>query len=107
MTSNTSFVFVILPCITAVIAGLLLFDWRLAAATACGAIGLLFIAPLMPNAVRLFGSSIISGVAVGSLALVVVLLIRPTTAIWTRMTIAMLAAFSVHYLHLILTVGTV
>ncbi|AGI66394.1 hypothetical protein OAN307_c06670 [Octadecabacter antarcticus 307] len=107
MTSNTSFVFVILPCIAAVTAGLFLFDWRLAAATACGAIGLLFIAPLMPNAVRLFGSSIISGVAVGSLALVVVLLIRPTTAIWTRMTIAMLAAFSVHYLHLILTVGSV
>ena len=107
MTSSVSFVFVVLPCISAVIAGMLLFDWRLAAATACGAIGLLFIAPKMPDAVRVFGSSIMSGVAVGSLALVVVLLIRPTTAKWSRMTIAMLATFGVHYFHLILTVGTV
>ncbi|MDE0968071.1 MAG: hypothetical protein OSA51_01555 [Octadecabacter sp.] len=107
MTSSVSFVFVILPCIAAVITSLLLSDWRLAAAMACGATGLLIITPMMPDAVRLFGLSIISGVLVGSLALVVVLLIRSTTAMWTRMTIAMLATFSVHYFHLILTFGTV
>ena len=107
MTSSVSFVFVILPCIAAIITGLLVFDWRLAAAMACGAAGLLFIAPIMPDAARLFGSSIISGVLVGSLAMVLVLLIRPTTAMWSRMTITMLATFSVHYFHLILTVGTI
>jgi hypothetical protein len=58
MTSNVSFVFMlVLPCISVVIAGMLLLDWRLVAATACGAIGLFYRTGKMPDAVRVFGSS--------------------------------------------------
>lgn len=107
MISDFGFVFVIIPCIAAVIAGAVLYDWRLAAAAACGAFALLFVAPLLPDAARLFGTSFISGVAVGALALVAHLLWRPTVGIWSRMTSAMMAAFAVHFALLVLTVGRV
>lgn len=107
MISDFSFVFVIIPCIGAILAGAVLFDWRLAAATACGAFGLLFVAPLLPEMARVFGTSFVSGVAVGALALVAHLLWRPTVGIWSRMTSAMMAAFAVHFALLALTVGRV
>ncbi len=106
MISNLGFVFVVLPCIGAVIAGALLYDWRLAAAAACGALGLLLSAPLLPDVVRLL-SSLMSGVAVGALALAVWLLWRPATVLWTRMSVAMLAAFVVHFIHLTYIAGRV
>lgn len=101
MISDLAFVFVILPCIGAVCAGAVLFDWRLAAAAVCGAVGLLLIGPVFPEALRVMTGSVVSGVAVGALALSVLLYMRQPVSIWTRMTTAMVAAFAVHYAHLI------
>jgi len=98
--SDLVFVFVILPCIGAVIAGAALWDWRLAAAAFFGALGLLFAAPIFPEPLRIMGGSTVSGVAVGALAVAVLLMLRQPVSIWTRMSIAMMTAFAVHYAHL-------
>lgn len=105
MISNMAFVFVVLPCIGAAIAGAVLFDWRLAAAALCGALGLLFVAPLLPEVLRVTGGSLVSGIAVGAATTLVVLFWRPVASFWSRMTIAMMAAFTVHFAHLIYTAG--
>ena len=88
--SGFAFVFVGLPCLAAALAGALLRDWRLAAAAAAGATGLLFlvVGPITPW---------LSGLAVGALALVALLLLRPGAEIWTRLLTAVAAAFTVHY----------
>ena len=88
--SGMALVFVGLPCLTACIAGWLLKDWRLAAAAAAGAAGLLFLLD------RLWLPGL-SGIAVGALALVPLLLLRPAADVWTRLLTTLAAAFVVHY----------
>ena len=88
--SGMVFVFVGLPCLGAGLAGWLLRDWRLAAAAAAGSAGLLFLLS------RLWLPGL-SGIAVGALALVALLLYRPDADIWTRLLSAVAAAFVVHF----------
>jgi len=102
--SDLVFVFVLLPCVGAVVAGAVLWDWRLAAAAFFGALGLLFISPAFPEALRVMGGSVVSGVAVGSLALAILLYLRQPVSVWTRMSTSMIAAFVLHYAHLF-TIG--
>lgn len=99
--SGLTIAFVLIPCIAAVITGAVIYDWRLAAAAFCGALAFLFLAPSLPEAIRVFGSSAVSGIALGSMTLIVLLLWRPTVATWSRMTAAMLVTFAITFGHLI------
>ncbi|MCF2871021.1 hypothetical protein L0664_08080 [Octadecabacter sp. G9-8] len=99
--SGVSVAFVLIPCIAAVITAAVISDWRLAAAAFFGAVGMLFLAPTLPDGVRVFGSPVFSGVAIGAATLVAQLLWRPTVSTWSRMTAAMMVTFAVTFGHLI------
>ncbi|MBU2994315.1 hypothetical protein Q4555_06930 [Octadecabacter sp. 1_MG-2023] len=99
--SGLTTAFVLIPCISASAVAVVLFDWRLAAAAACGALAFLFLAPHLPEVLRIYGSSVMSGVAICALALVALLLWRPSTSTWSRMSAALVATFTVTYGHLI------
>ena len=99
--SGLTIAFVLIPCIAAAITGAMISDWRLAAAAFFGALGFLFLAPSLPEAIRVFGSSAVTGIALGSATLIAMLLWRPTTSTWSRMTAAMLVTFAVTFGHLI------
>ncbi len=99
--------FVLLPCIGAILAGYLLFDWRLAAAAACGAAGLTFLGPLLPTAVRLYAQPAFTGVFVGAVTLVLLLRRRPAISVWSRMTWALGVAFVLHLFGLFFILGRI
>lgn len=91
------FPFLFVPSLAATAAGWLLTDWRLAAAAAAGALGVLF---LSLGGSGVFLLPVASGIAVGALTLVVLLLLRPDATLWSRMTWALCAAFAVHFAQL-------
>lgn len=99
--SGLTVAFVLVPCIAASLIAIILIDWRLAAAAAAGAVGFMFLAPNLPELLRIYGSSVMAGVALAALALVALLLWRPTASTWSRMIVALLATFFVTYGHLI------
>ena len=101
MISSAAFVFVLLPCIAASLVAMILIDWRLAAAVACGALGLLFLAPALPEAVRVFGGPVMTGVALGALAVVALLVWRPVASMWSRMMVALMVTFALTFGNLI------
>ena len=97
--------FVLLPCLGAVIAGWGLADWRLAGIAVCAALVVLAVAAFLPVSLRLFGLPLVSGALVGALALIPVLYWRGDVNLWSRMSVAMMAAFAVHMLHLYTVLG--
>ena len=97
--------FVLLPCLGAVIAGWGLADWRLAGIAVCAGLAVLLVAGFLPASLRLFGLPLVSGALVGAVSMVAVLYLRPDANVWSRMTIAMMAAFAVHMLHLYAVLG--
>lgn len=99
--SDMAFVFVILPCIAAILAGALLFDWRLAVAALCGALGMVLLAPSLPPQFGYVGLPVFAGIALGALAVAVGLWRRPSLDIWARMICALLVAFFATFLNLI------
>ncbi|MEL6959448.1 MAG: hypothetical protein AAGL89_10900 [Pseudomonadota bacterium] len=103
MLSGLTFTFVILPCIAAVAISAVLRDWRLAAAAICGGLALAFIAPGLPGGLGLLGLPIFVGIALGGLAMVLALPRRPDMDVWGRMLTALIVAFAVTFLNLLLT----
>lgn len=101
MISSAGFVFVILPCIGAVIAGAILFDWRLAAAALCGALGVVFALPVLAPVAATFTLPVMAGVALGALATLVALWRRPSLDVWGRMICALLVAFIASFFNLL------
>lgn len=101
MISSTAFVFVILPCFGAVLAGAVLFDWRLAAAALCGALGLMFALPALFAPLATLALPLVVGVALGALVVLLSLLRRPTLDLWSRMIRALLTAFAASFLNLL------
>jgi len=94
--------FVILPCLGATIMAALLWDWRLVAAAAFGALGILALGPYMPEAIRVISLPIVMGVIIGSIFLVPRLATRPTSDIWSRMLWAIVPTFLITFLFLII-----
>ncbi len=105
MIEGLTLPFVLIPSIGGTIAGWLLTDWRLAGAAASGGFALLFVAGLLPEVIRVLSLPLISGVAVGALALAPVLFLRPDAGVWSRMTVGLLAAFIAHYGFLFFSLG--
>ena len=105
MISSTAFVFVILPCIAAVAVAAPVRDWRLAAAALCGALGLAFVLPTIAATLAAVAFPLAIGAALGSLAVLVGLLRRPTMGVWARMSAALLVAFVATFLNLITFAG--
>lgn len=101
MISSIAFVFVILPCAGAVLAGALLFDWRLAAAALCGALAMIFALPVLAATVGTIALPFVAGVALGALAVLVSLWRRPSLDVWSRMIRALLTAFVASFFNLI------
>ncbi|MBT8411453.1 MAG: hypothetical protein KJP02_06625 [Octadecabacter sp.] len=101
MISNTAFVFVVLPCIGAVLAGALLFDWRLAAAALCGALAVMFALPALSATAATLALPVLVGVALGALVVLISLLRRPSLDVWSRMIRALLVAFAASFLNLL------
>ncbi len=102
---NIAIPFVLLPCLGAVIAGWGLADWRLAGIAVCAALAVLALSAFLPAGLRLFGLPLVSGVLVGAISLIPLLILRPDASVWGRMTLAMLVAFAVHMAHLYWTLG--
>jgi len=95
MISGIAMTFVILPCCGAVGMAAVLRDWRLAAAAFCGALGLMFVAPVLPAIVRLIGLPIVAGATMGAATATVGLWFRPSVDIWSRMIWALVATAAV------------
>ena len=105
MISSIGFAFVILPCLGATVMAALLHDWRLVAAAAFGALGLLALSSYMSDPVRLITLPIIMGVVIGATFLVPRLAMRPTSDIWSRMLWAIVPTFIITFLFLIINVN--
>ncbi|AKS47266.1 hypothetical protein SAMN05444287_3094 [Octadecabacter temperatus] len=90
--------FMLVPCAAAVLVGWIARHWALAGAALTGGIGLfLLVAPMGTTLSRLvlpFGT----GAAIAGLAMIIVLKARPSTSVWSRMTIALTATFFPHFL---------
>lgn len=97
--------FVLLPSIGSVLAGYLLRDWRLAGAAAAGLAGLSVIATMSPHPYAVLVLPLLVGAAIGSLALIPLLLFRPTSSVWTRMTLALAVTFTASFAHLFFLTG--
>ncbi len=105
MIEGLTLPFVLIPSIGGTIAGWLLTDWRLAGAAASGGFALMFIAGLFPEVIRVLALPLVSGIAVGALALAIVLFFRRDAGLWGRMTVGLLAAFFAHYGFLFFSLG--
>lgn len=105
MISGVAFAFVLLPCIGACVLGALVSDWRLVAAAACGAFGLVAISPYMSEPVRLISLPGLMGVVLGASVLGPRLYFRPTSDIWSRMLWAVVPTFVITFLFLITNVN--
>ena len=92
--------FVLLPSIAAVICAWAVRHWALGAALFFGAVGLLFLASNVPLGDLRFGMPFFTGAGVAGLVLAIGLLIRPGMSLWSRLSLALLAAFAVHYAYL-------
>ncbi len=102
MISSIGFAFVIMPCIGAVVMAALLWDWRLVAAAACGALCVLLLGQYLPEPVRLIALPLIMGVIIGSAFLIPRLATRPSIDIWSRMLWALIPTFLITFLFLII-----
>lgn len=100
--SGLTVAYVLIPCIGAVLLGAVIRDWRLAAAAACGALGLLVLRDALPETLRVFGPPVLVGVALGAIALVPYLVKRPTADVWGRMIAALIPTFLLSFLFLLL-----
>jgi hypothetical protein len=105
MISGLGVTFVVLPCLGATIMAALLWDWRLVAATAFGALGVIALGGALPEAVRLISLPIVMGVIIGAVFLAPRLAIRPTSDIWSRMLWAIVPTFAITFLFLIINVN--
>jgi hypothetical protein len=80
-------------------------DWRLVAAAAFGALGILALGEFLPEPVRVISLPIIMGVVIGAVFLAPRLAIRPTSDIWSRMLWAIVPTFAITFIFLILNVN--
>ncbi|MDC1381575.1 hypothetical protein N8315_09195 [Octadecabacter sp.] len=101
MISSLGFTFVVIPCIGATAMAALLWDWRLVAAAAFGALGVIALGPMLPEAARLITLPALMGVVIGASALAPRLWMRPTSDIWSRMLWALVPTFALTFLFLI------
>lgn len=107
MISSISFAFVLLPCIGACVMAALLWDWRLVAAAAFGALGVLALGSALPEAVRVISLPIMMGVLIGAAVLVPRLATRPSIDVWSRMLWAVVPTFLITFLFLIINTSGV
>lgn len=101
MISSFGFTFVILPCIGATLMAALLPDWRLVAAAAFGALGVVALGASLPAALRLISLPIMMGIVIGATILGPRLWFRPSSDIWSRMLWAIVPTFLITFLFLI------
>lgn len=101
MISGLGMTFVLLPCAGATAMAALLWDWRLVAAAAFGALGIIVVGAALPEPVRLISLPVLMGVVIGATMLGPRLWFRPTSDIWSRMLWAIVPTFAVTFLFLI------
>ena len=107
MISGLGVSFVLIPCIGASVMAALLWDWRLVAAAAFGALGVIALGPYMSDPVRLITLPILMGVVLGATILGPRLFMRPSSDIWSRMLWAIVPTFLITFLFLLInTSGT-
>ena len=90
--------YLIMPVMAAVVAAWAASHWTLAGAVATGALGTMFVWwEYETGALRVF-LPLLTGAVVAGLALLPMLVVRPGVSVWTRMTVAMVITFLVHFL---------
>ena len=97
--NGLGFAFLVLPSIAAVAVGWAVRHWALAAAVIAGGLGWLFLVPSLPGGAR-FITPFFTGAAVAGLVLLPALIWRPGISVWSRMTLALGAAFAAHLVFL-------
>lgn len=102
MISGIGFAFVIMPCIGACILAVLVRDWRLGAAAAFGALGVLALAEFLSEPVRLIALPLIMGIVIGATFLIPRLAMRSDVDIWERLLWAMVPTFIITFLFLLI-----
>lgn len=107
MISGPAFVFVLLPCISATLVAMVVFDLRVGIVALLAALCLFGASDLMPVSVRLISLPIIIGSAIGLVALNGrLLLTRMDRAaapdLWSRMLWALIPTFTLTFLFLTL-----
>ena len=103
--NGLTIVFVLMPCLGAVIMAAALRDWRLVVAAAFGALGVTALGPALPEAVRLISLPMLMGVVIGATVLAPRLYYRPTSDVWSRMLWALVPTFLITFLFLISNTG--
>ncbi|MEX5727424.1 hypothetical protein Ga0609869_000777 [Rhodovulum iodosum] len=92
--------FVVLPCVAACAVGWAVRHWLLAAATAAGAVGLLYIVAGQGPALVRYGVPLVTGAGLAGLALLPVLALKPLAGPVFRIVPCAAIAFAAHFLFL-------
>ena len=99
-----TFAFIILPCIGATVAGWRLHDWRLAGASAAGTLALIVLLYLLRLPFAVFALPVLVGLTLGALAVIPLLLYRPSASVWSRMMVAPGATFALSLVNIAILV---
>jgi hypothetical protein len=81
--------FILIPGAASVATAWAVRDWRIAGAVAAGAWGLLFLLSGLRLLGSIFLAPVLVGVGIAGGLLLVLLLLRPGTDVWTRMTLCL------------------
>lgn len=88
--------FLALPAGVAVLVAWLVSDWRMAGLIAASGMAILIVLLAVRLPYSVFAMPVLSGGVVGGITTLSILRWRPESAVWTRMTFALIVAFAAH-----------